>query len=298
MGDIYFPHLNISIESLDRVAFSILGINIYWYGIFIALGAILGITLAFNEAKRTGQSQDMYSDFAFAAIIAGIIGARLYYIIFHGDSLLSFFKIREGGLAIYGGIIAGLITAIVFVKIKKINFLQFTDTVIMGLVVGQIFGRWGNFFNREAFGRHTDGLFAMALKADTVNGLFINGSHALYQGNVEYPVIQYGGVDYIQVHPTFLYESLWNLALLAIIFACRRHKKFQGQLVIMYCIGYGIGRFWIESLRSDQLEIHGIPISMIVSAVLVLAALAAGIILYLKEKQNNGVAAQKNQKSS
>ncbi len=289
MGDIYFPHLNISIESLDRVAFSLFGINIYWYGVFIAVGAILGIMLVFNEAKRTGQSQDMYSDFAFAAIIVGIIGARLYYIVFHGDSLLDFFKIREGGLAIYGAIIAGLITAIVFVRLRKINFLLFTDTVIMGLLTGQIFGRWGNFFNREAFGRYTDNLLAMALKADTVNGLAVNGSNALYQGNVEYPVIQYGGVDYIQVHPTFLYESLWNLALLAIIFACRKHKKFQGQLSVMYCIGYGIGRFWIESLRSDQLEIFGIPVSMIVSFILAAGATIAGIFLYRREKQNNDI---------
>lgn len=294
MGDIYFPHLNISIESLDRVAVSIMGLNIYWYGIFIAVGAILGIMLALSEAKRTGQSQDAYSDFAFVAIITGIIGARLYYLIFHGDSLLDFFKIREGGIAVYGSIIAGFITAIIFVRVKKMNFLLFLDTIIMGLITGQIFGRWGNFFNREAFGRYTDNLFAMALKADTVNGLMVNGTSALYQGSVEYPVVQYGGIDYIQVHPTFLYESLWNLVLLVIIFACRRHKKFQGQLVIMYCIGYGTGRFWIESLRSDQLELFGIPVSMLVSALLVVGALIAGFILYSREKQNIAAADEKN----
>lgn len=285
MGDIYFPHLNISIESLDRVAFSILGINIYWYGIFIALGAILGVMLAFNEVKRTGQSQDMYSDFAFAAIISGIAGARLYYLIFHGDSLMDFFKIREGGLAIYGGILAGLIVSIIFVRIKKISFLKFTDTIIMGLITGQIFGRWGNFFNREAFGRYTDSLLAMALRADTVNGLAVKGQTALYQGKVEYPIITYGGTEYIQVHPTFLYESLWNLALLIIIFMCRKHKKFEGQLTLMYCIGYGAGRFWIESLRSDQLKIGSFPVSMAVSAIIVIVAFIAGLFIYRNEKQ-------------
>ncbi len=298
MGDIYFPHINISIESLDRVAFSIFGINIYWYGIFIAVGAILGVMLALNEAKRTGQSQDMYSDFAFAAIISGIAGARLYYLIFHGDSLMDFFKIREGGLAIYGGILGGLAAAIVFVRLKKLSFLKFADTVIMGLLTGQIFGRWGNFFNREAFGRYTDNLFAMALKADTVNGLAVKGQTALYQGNVEYPIVTYSGMDYIQVHPTFLYESLWNLALLIIIFMCRKHKKFQGQLAVMYCFGYGLGRFWIESLRSDQLKIGNIPVSMLVSAVIMTGAVAVGIVLYLREKQNYGTIEQKNEKSS
>ncbi len=286
MGEIYFPHLNINIESIDRVAFSIMGINIYWYGIFIAVGAICGVMLALNEAKRTGQDQDMYSDFAFAAIILGIVGARAYYLIFHGDSLLDFFKIREGGLAIYGGILGGLITAIVFVRIKKISFVKFTDTCIMGLLTGQIFGRWGNFFNREAFGGHTDNMFAMALRTDTVSGLAVKGQTALYQGNVEYPVVTYGGSEYIQVHPTFLYESLWNIALLVIIFMCRKHKKFEGQLTVMYCIGYGAGRFWIESLRSDQLKIGAFPVSMLVSAFFILAALAAGIVMYRKEKQN------------
>ncbi len=298
MGDIYFPHLNISIESLDRVAFSIMGINIYWYGVFIAVGAILGVMLALNEAKRTKQSQDMYSDFAFVAIISGIVGARLYYLIFHGDSLMDFFKIREGGLAIYGGILGGLAAAIVFVRIKKINFLKFADTVIMGLITGQIFGRWGNFFNREAFGRAADNLFAMALKTDTVNGLAVKGQTALYQGSVEYPVITYNGAEYIQVHPTFLYESIWNLALLVLIFICRKHKKFQGQLTVMYCFGYGIGRFWIESLRSDQLKIGAFPVSMLVSAVMTLGALVTGTMLYIREKQNNGAYEQKNAKSS
>lgn len=278
MGDIYFPHLGINIDTLNRVAFKIGSFNIYWYGIFIALGAILGVALGLKEAKRTGQSQDIYSDFAFIGIVIGICCARIYYLIFHGDSLLDFFKFREGGLAIYGGVIGGLLTALVFSRLKKINFFKLVDTCVMSVLVGQIFGRWGNFFNREAFGSYTDSLFAMALKTDQVNGLVIKGENAIYQGNATYPLTVINGINYIQVHPTFLYESLWNVCLLVFIFSIRKHKKFEGQLLSIYCIGYGLGRFFIESLRTDQLLILGLPVSMLVSAILVVSGIAVLII--------------------
>lgn len=285
MGDIYFPHLGISIESLNRVAFKIGNFNIYWYGIFIALGAMLGIALCLKEAKRTGQSQDVYSDFAFVGIITGVCCARIYYLIFHGDSILDFFKFRDGGLAIYGGVLGGILAAVIFAKIKNINFFKLADTCIMSVLVGQIFGRWGNFFNREAFGRYTDSFFAMALKADQVNGLALNGNTAIYQGNAEYPVTVFNGVSYIQVHPTFLYECVWNIVLLVIMLAVRKHKKFEGQLMAMYFIGYGMGRFIIESLRTDQLLVFGIPVSMAVSALLVTAGVLA--IIFLKKFKKN-----------
>lgn len=289
MGDIYFPHLGISIESINRVAFKIGSFNIYWYGIFIALGAMLGIALCMKEAKRTGQSQDIYSDFAFIGIVAGICCARIYYLIFHGDSLLDFFKFRDGGLAIYGGILGGIATALIFAKIKKINFFKLADTCIMSVLVGQIFGRWGNFFNREAFGRYTDSLFAMALKTEQVNGLTVKGSEAIYQGHAVYPVTMFNGVSYIQVHPTFLYECVWNICLFSILFAFRKHKRFEGQLLAMYFIGYGLGRFFIESLRTDQLLIFGIPVSMAVSALL----MVIGILILIISKK-----LKKNEKSS
>ena len=289
MGDIYFPHLGISIDSLSRVAFKIGSFNIYWYGIFIALGALLGIILCLNEAKRTGQSQDIYSDFAFIAIICGICGARIYYLIFHGDSILDFFKFRDGGLAIYGGVIGGILAALVYCKIKNINFFKLADTCVMSVLIGQIFGRWGNFFNTEAFGRYTDSLFAMALRADQVDGLKITGDTALYQGHAEYPVTVFDGINYIQVHPTFLYECLWNICLFIILFYFRKHKKFEGQLMAMYFIGYGFGRFLIESLRTDQLLILGIPVSMLVSAFLVVI----GIVFAIFSKKF-----QKSEKSS
>ncbi len=285
MGDIYFPHLNIHIENLDRVAFSPFGFNIYWYGIFFATGAILGILLALREAKRTGQSTDMYSDFAFISIISGICCARLYYLIFHGDSILEFFKFRDGGLAIYGGIIGGVLAALIFSHIKKIRLLTLGDTCILGVLTGQIFGRWGNFFNREAFGRYTDSLFAMALKTDTVGSLAVKGNEAVYMDKAVYPITVFGGMDYIQVHPTFLYECVWNIMLFILLFSMRKHKKFEGQLVAMYCIGYGVGRFFIESLRTDQLMLGPVPVSMIVSAVLV--AVGAAIFVWGKKYQKN-----------
>ena len=281
MGDIYFPHLGIKIESLSRIAIKIGGFNIYWYGVFIAIGALLGVSLCLKEAKRTNQSQDLYSDFAFIGIICGICGARIYYLLFHGDSLLDFFKIRDGGLAIYGGVIGGALSAIIYSKIKKVNSFKLADTCIMSVLIGQIFGRWGNFFNREAFGSYTDSLFAMALKAQQVSGLKINGDTAIYQGNAEYPVTIFNNISYIQVHPTFLYECVWNICLFIIMFIFRKHKKFDGQLLAMYFIGYGLGRFFIESLRTDQLLILGIPVSMAVS--LILVAIGACILVVSKK---------------
>lgn len=278
MGDIYFPHLGISIDSLNRVAFKIGSFNIYWYGIFIAFGTLLGIFLCLKEAKRTGQSQDIYSDFAFIAIIFGVCGARIYYLIFHGDSILDFFKFRDGGLAIYGGVIGGALATLIFSKIRNINFFKLADTCIMSVLLGQIFGRWGNFFNREAFGRYTDSLFAMALKTEQVNGLVLNGEKAIYQGHAYYPITVFNEINYIQVHPTFLYECIWNICLLIIMFFTRKHKKFEGQLLSMYFIGYGLGRFFIESLRTDQLLIFGLPVSMIVSAILIFIGLLTLIV--------------------
>lgn len=285
MGDIYFPHLGIKIESLSRIAIKLGRFNIYWYGVFIAIGALLGVSLCLKEAKRTNQSQDLYSDFAFIGIICGICGARIYYLLFHRDSLLDFFKIRDGGLAIYGGVIGGALAAIIYSKIKKVNFFKLADTCIMSVLIGQIFGRWGNFFNREAFGSYTDSLFAMALKAQQVSGLKINGDTAIYQGNAEYPVTIFNNISYIQVHPTFLYECVWNICLFIIMFIFRKHKKFDGQLLAMYFIGYGLGRFFIESLRTDQLLILGIPVSMAVSLILV-AAGACILVVSKKIKKN------------
>lgn len=269
MPDIWFPNLGIEIQELSRVAFTVLGKEVYWYGIFIGLGVILGVVLAMLEAKRTGQDPDMYVDFVIYALIFAVIGARLYYVIFSWDFYAAnpakIFALREGGLAIYGGIIGATLTAIVYCKKKKVNFWLLADTAAPCLAFGQMLGRWGNFFNREAFGGFTDGFFAMRLRLDQVRA-----------GDVSQQVldnlIHAGGVDYIQVHPTFLYESLWNLALFLILVIYRPKKKFDGQIMGLYFLGYALGRVWIEGLRTDQLMIGPFAVSQVLSGVLIVAA--------------------------
>lgn len=285
--DIYFPNLGISIEHMDRVAFTIFGFDVYKYGAIICFGVILGIALVIYRAKRSGQDPDMYTDYVFWGILFGVLGARCYYMIFHAGTLKGFFEIRSGGLAIYGGIIGAVLALIVYTRIKKYPLLLFTDTAVTSLVLGQLIGRWGNFANREAFGGPTESLFTMAYKASQVPGLEITDStSALYNGYAVYPLHNLNGTDYIWVHPTFLYESCWNLLLLILLLVLSRHKKFDGQLTAIYFIGYGIGRFIIESMRTDQLLIFGIPVSMLLSAILTAAGICFMIYKLLKLNTN------------
>jgi len=206
-------------------------------------------------------------------IVMAIIGARAYYVIFawdmYKDNPLQIFNIRNGGLAIYGGVIAAIITVYVFGKVRKIHFGLLLDTAGLGLVLGQSIGRWGNFFNREAFGGYTDGLFAMQLPISAVRKADITAELAEH-------IVNAGGVDFIQVHPTFLYESLWNLALFAFLVWFSSRKKFNGEVFCLYMLGYGVGRFWIEGLRTDQLILFGtgIAVSQVVAIFMIVSALA------------------------
>lgn len=281
--DVIFPNLGIKIESLNRVAFSLFGFNVYWYGVFICLGAMLGVALCFKEAERTGQNKDLYSDFVLWCLLSGIAGARIYYLIFHGDSLLNFFAIRDGGLAIYGGIIGGFLAAVAYCKIKNINFPLFADTVIMSVLCGQILGRWGNFFNREAFGKATNSLFTMCYKISQVGGAERVGD-VVHYNNAIYPVVTIDSVDYIGVHPTFLYESFYNLILLVFLLIYRKHKRFNGEIALFYFTFYGIGRFIIESIRTDQLMIFNVPVSMIVASLSAVVTIAIEVFMIKKQK--------------
>ena len=274
-ADIAFPHLGISIGTLPK-GITIGGFTIAFYGIIMALGMLGGLLLARWQAKRTGQDPEIYMDFAIIGIICSIIGARLYYVIFswehYKDDLLQIFNVRGGGMAIYGSVIAAVITAIVYCRIKKYKFSLFADTAVVGLILGQVIGRYGNFMNREAFGQYTDSLFAMRLKLDQVNSSTVTDAMREHMTKAD-------GVSYIQVHPTFFYESLWNLLLLILILLYTKKKKFDGELFLMYLVGYGIGRAWIEGLRTDQLQIGstGIAVSQVLSALLAVA----GIIYWI-----------------
>lgn len=278
---IHFPNLGIHLKNVGQ-SVTVFGFEIAFYGMIIGLAVVAGIVMAVYEAKRTKQNPDVYYDLAIYAVITSIIGARLYYVIFSWDSykddLLSIFNIRQGGLAIYGAVIAAVLTVIVYAKIKKLSFWQMTDTAVLGLILGQIIGRWGNFFNREAFGAYTNSLFAMQLPLDAVRTSDVTKQMMEHIEMID-------GVSYIQVHPTFLYESLWNLALLGLLLWYRKHKKFEGEIFLLYLFGYGVGRFWIEGLRTDQLLIGHtqIAVSQVLAAVLVVAS-AAVIVLVRRRK--------------
>lgn len=260
------------------------GIEIAYYGIIIGTAILLGFWIAAREAKRTGQNPENYLDMGIIGVIAGIVGARLYYVIFswdmYKDNLLDIFNLREGGLAIYGGVIAAVISVLVLAKVKHLSAPQIFDTIAMALLNGQMLGRWGNFFNREAFGGYTDSLFAMRLPLDAVRSSDVTEQMRRHIERID-------GVSYIQVHPTFLYESLWCMVLLIILFAYRKHKKYEGELFLMYLFGYGLGRFWIEGLRTDQLLLPGvgIAVSQLLAGAIVVGTGAA--MLYLRKKHKN-----------
>ena len=282
--EINFPNLGIYLDHVGK-NISIFGFSIAYYGIVIVTGMMIAIWIAQREAKRTGQNPEQYLDLAMIGIAAGILGARIYYVIFAWDyykvDLLSIFNIRQGGLAIYGGIIGACIAVVIYSRKKKQNFSLLMDTASMSIVFGQIMGRWGNFFNREAFGDYTNNLFAMQLPVSAVR------ANEITQKMWDH-VVTVNGVEYIQVHPTFLYESLWNVGVLLFLFWFRKRKKFNGEVFLMYLIGYGLGRIWIEGLRTDQLllPVVGLPVSQLLSGCLVVGCTI--LVVWKRKKLSSG----------
>ena len=280
--EINFPNLGIYLDHVGK-NISIFGFSIAYYG--IVTGMMIAIWIAQREAKRTGQNPEQYLDLAMIGIAAGILGARIYYVIFawdyYKDDLLSIFNIRQGGLAIYGGIIGACIAVVIYSRKKKQNFSLLMDTASMSIVFGQIMGRWGNFFNREAFGDYTNNLFAMQLPVSAVR------ANEITQKMWDH-VVTVNGVEYIQVHPTFLYESLWNVGVLLFLFWFRKRKKFNGEVFLMYLIGYGLGRIWIEGLRTDQLllPVVGLPVSQLLSGCLVVGCTI--LVVWKRKKLSSG----------
>ncbi len=278
--DIVFPNIGIEFDNIDPVAFNLFGMPIYWYGLIIVSGVMAGLFLARYRAKKFGHDPDVYSDFVIYALIAAIIGARAYYVAFSWDSykdnLMDIFAFREGGLAIYGGVIGALSALLIYTKVKKESFWLMADIAGPGLALGQVIGRFGNFMNMEAFGGPSDGFFAMALKASKAK---IPSSMLEYVG----PLDGFAG-NYLVVQPTFLFEASWNLVLVILLHLYTKHKKFDGEVFMLYLLGYGIGRGWIEGLRTDQLIIGstGIPVSQLLAIVLV--AVSSVYIIYRRKK--------------
>ena len=288
---IRFPHLGLTLN--PGKSFTVFGIEIAYYGVIIALGMLAGALVAYREAKKTGQKVDDYIDFTLYTLIAAIIGARIYYVIFEWDYYsahpLEIFNLRAGGLAIYGGVMASALTLFIFTKVKKLKFWLMADTAVQGLIIGQIIGRWGNFFNREAFGGYTDSLFAMQLPVSEAMGIT--------QELIEH-LVTIDGVSYVQVHPTFLYEGTWNLLLFIGICLYKRHKKFDGEIFAIYLMGYGVGRFIIEGLRTDQLVIKalgGIAASQVLSIILIVLAVAFVIYNRVQLKKRTPVTKDGNE---
>ena len=277
--DISFPNLGIYLDHVGK-NISIFGFEIAYYGIIIGCAILIGFLIATSEAKRTRQNPEDYLDMGIVGVITGIVGARAYYVIFswdmYKDNLLHIFNLREGGLAIYGGVIGAVIAVFVLARIKRLSPFQILDTIAIALLNGQMLGRWGNFFNREAFGEYTDSLFAMRLPLDAVRSGDVT---ELMREHIE----RIDGVSYIQVHPTFLYESVWCCVLLIILALYRKHKKYEGELFLLYIFGYGLGRVWIEGLRTDQLLLPGIglPVSQLLAGCIVIVA--GGALLYLRK---------------
>ncbi len=255
-----FPNLGFSFD-INTTAFTVFGLEVKWYGILIAVGFLLAFIYALASCKKMNIDQDKLIDVVIVGIIGGIIGARLYYVLFYaGDKYikdpLSIFYISEGGLGIYGGIIGGLGVGAIMAKIRKLKITPVLDVAALGFLIGQCIGRWGNFVNQEAFGTATDLPWAMSS---------------------ENTIIEVGGA----AHPCFLYESLWCLIgfILLHIFT-RKYRRYDGQTFLLYVAWYGIGRFFIEGLRTDSLltPILNLRVSQLVAAATVLASIVLLVI--------------------
>lgn len=289
--DISFPNLGIYLEHVGK-SIDVFGFEIAYYGIIIGCAILIGFLIAAHEAKRTRQNPEDYLDMGIIGVIAGIVGARVYFVIFswdmYKDNLLEIFNTRHGGLAIYGGVIGAVLAVFIMARVKRLSPFQILDTVALAILNGQMLGRWGNFFNREAFGEYTDSLFAMRLPLDAVRS-----------GDVTEQMMEHleviDGVSYIQVHPTFLYESLWCAVLLILLVLYRKHKKYEGELFLLYIFGYALGRVWIEGLRTDQLLLPGIglPVSQLLAGGIVVFA---GIALLYLRKNHKGIPLLKSAK--
>jgi len=248
------------VKKLNSVAFDIFGLTINWYGILLTAGIVAGVFFAYFEAKRIGENTEIILDLALLCVPSAVIGARIYYVLFNLDyyqgDFLRMINIREGGLAIHGAIIMALIVAFIYLSIKKKSFLKFADIVAPAIILGQAIGRWGNFTNGEAHGGPT---------------------------NLPWGIM----VDGVRVHPTFLYESIWNFLIFIFLVWLSRRKKFDGQLILLYAALYSVGRFFIEGMRTDSLMFLGFRAAEIISVIIVIFSVAVYMVLSKKIKRDD-----------
>lgn len=271
---VYFPNFGSGDNilkngfSLDRVLFKIPGtdFSIYWYGFLIALGILIAMIYGFKKMKSFGIDPDRATDAVIGGLVGAVIGARIYYILFNSEiSMSDFFDFRNGGLAIYGGIIGALLVGGIVAKLRNLKLTALLDVVAPCFLIGQAIGRWGNFFNQEAFGTNTDLPWGM-MSFKTMNFIAENDN--------------LGGTMsvYAPVHPCFLYESLWCILGFVLIHFYMKHRKFDGELFLMYIGWYGLGRFFIESIRTDSLYLANIKVSQLLAAVCFIASIILIIV--------------------
>ena len=285
-----FPGLGLEFE-LNRVAFSVFGHNIYWYGVIIAAGFLLAVIYGLWRSPRFSMDPDIITDAIFVVVPSAIVGARLYYIIFEPSvcfdengsfSLLRAAAFWDGGLAIYGGVLATVIAAVIIAKVRKASFWSGMDITAYGLLIGQAVGRWGNFVNVECYGSLTTLPWRMC-SVSIANTLWRDG---LIGTEADYRSILDGTLG---VHPTFLYESLWNLlGFLLLVLLAKRGRKFNGQMFLSYVVWYGVGRAVIEGLRTDSLYFFGTGIRS--SQMLGIVSAAVGVALYVYRMRTAGPA--------
>ncbi len=269
MYHVSFPGLGINDLEINRVAFSIGSFNVYWYGVVIATGLLLGVLYAYLNTEHYGVDRNKLFDCVIVGIITSVIGARVYYIAFYSGDWSSFFDIRDGGIAIYGAIIGALAGGLTMAKIKKQPFLPLLDVTMVSFLIGQALGRWGNFFNQEAFGTQTDSLFRMISENTVING------------------------QTVAVHPCFLYESVWcALGFVFLHLFNRKFQKYHGQIFYLYMVWYGFERMIVEGLRTDSLYLpfrvfgYDVRVSQAVSVVIFLVGI---VLLIVNRKKDDGM---------
>lgn len=275
-NQIVFPHLNIDI-TIDKTAFSIFGIDIQWYGLIISIGILLAIFFGFSQMKKYGLNSDRTLDCIIGGIIGGVVGARIYYVAFSWDSykdnLKSIFNIREGGLAIYGGIIGAVLVAFIVAKIRQVKMLPLLDIAGMGFLIGQGIGRWGNFTNQEAFGSNTD--LPWGMSGGTIQARIYN---MIENGNLDISAKEL-------VHPCFLYESIWCLISFVVLYMYSKHRKYDGQMFLLYVAWYGFERSIVEGLRTDSLMLGNVRISQVLAIVLTVTSIILLLVIGSKVRR-------------